>query len=88
MPYSYIPLLDLRELGDGDAYTLPAYRGIRFTLIPGSGATATYSYVTFGEAAAHDSDSSVAVAAQTTVEVAWPYVHISSSGGSTRVGLV
>lgn len=87
MPYSYIPLLDLRELGDGDAYTLPAYRGIRYTLIP-SGATATYSFVDRSDATIHDSASSVAVAAQTTVEVAWPYVHISSSGGSTRVGLV
>lgn len=89
MSHGYTPLLDLRELGSNESYTLPAFRGIRFTLIPESGHTANYSYVNSDNAGAHDSASIVTVTGQLTVEVAWPYVQISSgSGGSTRVGLV
>lgn len=71
----------------GSAQNFDVTDGIRFTIFPGAGATATYSRVDSYGATAHDS-TTTAVTAITSIDVDWPYMRVSSAGGTTRVAVV
>ena len=82
------PLLALKHLVAGDFIVLPWYQGIRATFIPGAGGTVTYSFVDSGDVTVHDSATSVDVTDITVVEVQWPWLAVSVSGGTARVAQV
>ena len=81
------PLLKLQILADGDFVVIPAYQGIRITVIP-DGGTVTYSYVDSADADVHDAPTSVDVTDITIIEVQWPWLAVSVAGGTARVANV
>lgn len=95
---TYQQQLALRIL-TGKVYTLTTTnagitldcRGMRFlTIITGSGATATYSKVDTPTTTSHDSatDATVSADTDTSVEIKWPFMRVSTAGGSTRCACV
>ena len=82
------PLLKLQKLEDGGFVVIPAYQGIRITMIPQGGGTVTYSYVDSATAEVHDTATNVDITEITILEVQWPWVAISVAGGTLRVANV
>lgn len=74
-------------IADGAAQVFDVSSGIRFSIFPASGTTATYSRVDSKTAASHDT-TTTAVTALTAIDVDWPFFRVSSAGGATRVALV
>lgn len=78
------------QAAGADGKVVELHRGVRMTLIPDAGASAvcTFSKVDSDRATAHDAATSIAVNAETTVEVDWPYYFVTSATGATRVAVV
>lgn len=78
----------VQSLATGEAITVVALGLIRFTVIPGSGATVTVSKVDSPGATSHDSDTEETTTAEKTYDVKYPYYRISTASGSARIGFV
>jgi siroheme synthase len=79
---------EIITLAASDSVLLVAKGLIRFTVVPGAGATVTISKVDSAAVTSHDTETDVAVATETTYDVAWPYYLISTAGGTARVGVI
>jgi len=77
---------------DGAAHNIDARGALNLTIIAGAGATATYSRIDSKDAGSHTSGTenggTVSSSTKLTFQNDWPFYRISSSGGTTRVGLV
>lgn len=82
-----VPLLDIATIAAGEGKVVSAHQGIRFTMIPGSGGTMSYSRVDSPDASAHGADET-SVSAHTTVDVDWPYFYVTAATADGRVALV
>lgn len=63
----------------------------RISVITGAGATATISRVNGAEASEHIAgvgQYTVAAVALDSIEVDWPYYHVSVAGGTCRVAVI
>lgn len=76
----------------GAAVNVDTKGAMNLTIIAGTGATATYSRVDKADASAHTTgtENGTTVSANTKLVILndWPFFRVSSSGGTTRVGLV
>ena len=91
MPGKKGPMLTgVIDLAAGEAITIPSSLGAVLHIITGSGATASYSKVDSSDASAHDTPTTLTLAAdsEVTVTVAWPFYRVSTAGGAVRVALV
>ena len=82
------PFLDFEILQAGEAKVFALYQGINLTIIPDSGATATYSYVNNDKVTGHDIATQATISVKTTIPSDWPFIYVSAAGGPARVGLV
>lgn len=82
------PLLDIKEIPDGEGRVFALYRGIRLTIIPGTGSTVTYSKVDSEDATAHDTATQDTTGVELTIEADWPFYRVSTAGGTARVAVV
>lgn len=74
-----------QTLASGAAINIEIWRGIRLTVIPGSGSTVTISKIDNLGVAAHDSATSESTGVELTRTIDWPFYRVSSSGGTARV---
>lgn len=74
----------------GAGETIAVYGTEILSFLPGSGTTFSFSYVDSAAASEHDavSRSTVTSASHTTRLTEWPYIRVTSSGGTTRVAAV
>lgn len=75
-------------LSSGTGVTLNTTGMARITILPGAGATVTYSMVDTKTETSHDAGTSTNVTTPTTLDVEWPYYRITTAGGSARVAAV